>query len=114
MAFMGLGPSFGLWPKNGRAQPEPGAKPFLFSVRDGEAEPRRTSGGEAATVWSMTFVHSRRVMVRRNALLLSGPLIVNYAVDNFDDLFAFREAKRFFPKSGAVVADDEDVLVVLF
>ena len=43
---IGLGPWFGLWPKNIGAKPEPWAQPtFNFKV-DGGAEPRLTSGGE--------------------------------------------------------------------
>lgn len=32
-----------------RAEPEPGAQPLSLFERDGEAEPRLTSGGGAAT-----------------------------------------------------------------
>jgi hypothetical protein len=60
----GLRPSFGLWPKDLRAQPRTRGKARttgtarLISYFDGKAEPCRTSGGEAATVQSITLMHN--------------------------------------------------------
>jgi RNA 2',3'-cyclic 3'-phosphodiesterase len=50
---LGLCPSFGLWPNNLRALPEPRAQPVLFSLsRTAGQSHRLTSGGEAAVVSS--------------------------------------------------------------
>ncbi|HEU4768821.1 MAG TPA: hypothetical protein VFS77_15665, partial [Pyrinomonadaceae bacterium] len=46
---MGLGPWYGLWPVNIGAKPEPRAQPFIDYLATGEAKPRRTSGGGAAS-----------------------------------------------------------------
>jgi hypothetical protein len=51
--------SFGLWPKNLRAFPEPGAKPYFIGTRPDEAKPRRTSDGKAETIKPVTFVEGR-------------------------------------------------------
>jgi hypothetical protein len=56
---LGLCPSCGVWPKNLRALPEPGAKPYFIGTRPDEAKPRRTSDGKAETIEPVTFVQSR-------------------------------------------------------
>jgi hypothetical protein len=50
----------------------------------------------------------------RRELRFGRRLIVYHALDNFDYLFAFRQSKRFFPETGAFVADNEYVQVRLF
>ncbi len=52
---MGLGPSFGLGPEISGRSPDRRRSRTCLAACNGEAEPRRTSGGEAATFTSMTL-----------------------------------------------------------
>jgi hypothetical protein len=48
----GLSPWFGLWPIKLGAKPGPRAQPHWNRDLNGEAEPRLTSGGKAASIAS--------------------------------------------------------------
>jgi hypothetical protein len=56
---IGLRPWSGLWPIELEGKPEPGAQPNFELELNGEAEPRLTSGGEAAATSSRVIFRAR-------------------------------------------------------